>query len=68
MSQDSVENLRIVNERIAAAARAAGRSPDDIHLVAVSKVFPASAIAPVLAAGQRIFGENRVQEAAQKWP
>jgi len=68
MQADSVENLNIVNHKIAGAARAAGRAAEDIHLVAVSKVFPAEAISPVLTAGQRIFGENRVQEAQAKWP
>jgi pyridoxal phosphate enzyme (YggS family) len=54
-------------QRIAAAARAAGRDPADVTLVAVSKQQPWDAIAPVLAAGQRIFGENRVQEAQARW-
>lgn len=53
--------------RIAAAAQAAGRDPADIVLTAVSKQQDWSAIAPVLAAGQRVFGENRVQEAAARW-
>jgi pyridoxal phosphate enzyme (YggS family) len=53
--------------RIAAAAREAGRDPRDVVLVAVSKMQPWERIAPVLAAGQRVFGENRVQEAAQRW-
>ncbi len=53
--------------RIARAAQAAGRSPGDVELVAVSKMQPWEAVAPVLAAGQRVFGENRVQEAVARW-
>ena len=53
--------------RIARAAQAAGRAPGDVELVAVSKLQPWGAIAPVLAAGQRTFGENRVQEAMGRW-
>jgi hypothetical protein len=62
------ENLVHVRERIAAAARAAGRDPQAITLVAVTKTHPAERIAAALDAGQRVFGENRVQEAAAKWP
>ena len=54
-------------DRIAKAALAAGRRPDDVALVAVSKQQDWSAIAPVLAEGQKIFGENRVQEAQTRW-
>jgi pyridoxal phosphate enzyme (YggS family) len=57
-----------VKARIAAAARAAHRSPDEVTLVAVTKSFPASQILPVLEAGHLDFGENRVQEAQAKWP
>ena len=53
---------------IASACRDAGRDPASVTLVAVSKTFAAAAIAPVIAAGQRVFGENRVQEAKAKWP
>ena len=53
--------------RIAAAAKATGRDPADVALVAVSKQQPWEAIEPVLAAGQRLFGENRVQEAMERW-
>ncbi|HEY1449163.1 MAG TPA: YggS family pyridoxal phosphate-dependent enzyme [Caulobacteraceae bacterium] len=53
--------------RIAEAARAAGRDPAEIALTAVSKQQPWARIAPVLAAGQKLFGENRVQEAAARW-
>ncbi|MEY4248946.1 MAG: hypothetical protein RJA87_579 [Pseudomonadota bacterium] len=52
---------------MASAARAAGRSPEDVALVAVSKQQPWEAIAPVLAEGQLIYGENRVQEAQERW-
>jgi pyridoxal phosphate enzyme (YggS family) len=52
---------------IAKAARAAGRDPLEVGLTAVSKLQPWSAVAPVLAAGQRVFGENRVQEAMERW-
>ena len=57
-----------VRSRIAAAARIAGRKPDAITLVAISKTHPAETIIPLLDAGQRVFGENRVQEAQAKWP
>lgn len=60
--------LEDVKQRIASAARDAGRRPEDVGLIAVSKTFEAADIVPVLDAGQRIFGENRVQEAAAKWP
>jgi pyridoxal phosphate enzyme (YggS family) len=56
-----------IRARIAAAARAAGRDPADVTLTAVSKQQPWEAIEPVLAAGQRVFGENRVQEAVERW-
>jgi pyridoxal phosphate enzyme (YggS family) len=59
--------LEDVRARIAAAAKLARRT-DEITLVAVSKAHPAAEIAPLIAAGQRVFGENRVQEAADKWP
>ena len=60
--------LAAVQDRIAHAARVARRAPDEITLVAVSKTHPAAAIEPLIAAGQRVFGENRVQEAQDKWP
>ncbi len=60
-----LENLR---SRIAAAARVAGRDPAGITLIAVSKTHSAARIIPLISAGQRVFGENRVQEAAEKWP
>ncbi len=63
-----LERLAEIRERIVRAARDAGRGPDDVALVCVSKTFPAADIRPVLGAGQRIFGENKVQEALEKWP
>ena len=57
-----------IGQRIAAAAQVAGRAPADVTLVAVSKVQPVERIEAVLAAGQRVFGENRVQEAQSRWP
>ena len=65
---DSTANLKFVKEQIAAAAERSGRKPDDVSLVAVSKAFKAATIKPIIAAGQRVFGENRVQEAVGKWP
>lgn len=63
-----VENLEQVKARIAVEAAVAGRNPAEIALVAVSKTHPAETIQKALDAGQRRFGENRVQEAAAKWP
>ena len=60
--------LAAVREEIAQACRTAGRDPATVQLIAVSKTFDAGAIEPVIAAGQRVFGENRVQEARAKWP
>lgn len=60
--------LATVRAEIAHACREASRDPSGVTLVAVSKTFFADAIEPVLAAGQRVFGENRVQEAQKKWP
>jgi pyridoxal phosphate enzyme (YggS family) len=60
--------LEEVKARIAAAEKEAGRESGSVSLVAVSKTFGATAIRPVLEAGQRLFGENRVQEAEAKWP
>ena len=64
----TVPALAAVRAEIARACRDAGREPAEVTLVAVSKTFPAEAIEPVIAAGQRVFGENRVQEAKAKWP
>ena len=60
------QSLARVRERIAEAALRAGRSPDDVTLIAVSKTFPAQVVAEAIAAGQRDFGENRVEEALPK--
>src|ERR1700716_1826632 len=60
--------LRAVHERIARACTEARRDPASVTLVAISKTFGPEAIEPVIAAGQRVFGENRVQEAKAKWP
>ena len=65
---DAVAQLEEVRANIARAEREAGRPAGSVALVAVSKTFDADAIRPVLAAGQRVFGENRVQEAQAKWP
>ena len=62
------QKLGEVRSKITIAAREAGREPDSIALVAVSKTFDAPDIQPAIDAGQRIFGENRVQEAQGKWP
>lgn len=60
------ENLARVRARIAEAAKASGRTPESVKLVAISKTFPAEAISSAIAAGQTCFGENRVQEAEPK--
>ena len=65
---DAVARLESVRAEIVRAARDFGRDPASITLVAVSKTFPAEAIVPVLEVGQRVFGENYVQEAKGKWP
>ncbi len=62
------ERLEDVKARIARAEKTAGRPAGDVMLVAVSKTFGADDIRPVIAAGQRVFGENRVQESQGKWP
>jgi PLP dependent protein len=62
------DGLERVRAEIARACRDAGRDPATVTLVAVSKTFAAAAIEPVIAAGQLVFGENRVQEAKAKWP
>jgi PLP dependent protein len=66
--EEASERLRGVRERMATAARRAGREPADVTLIAVSKTHGPDAIRPLIAARQRDFGENRVQEAAGKWP
>jgi pyridoxal phosphate enzyme (YggS family) len=65
---DPVANLREVRAIIARAARDFGRDPADVRLVCVTKTVPAERIRPAIEAGERIFGENRVQEAHGKWP
>lgn len=65
---DATAGLATVKANIAAAEKEAGRDAGSVTLVAVSKTFGADDIAPVIEAGQRVFGENRVQEAQAKWP
>jgi pyridoxal phosphate enzyme (YggS family) len=65
---DAASNLLEVRARIVRAETEAARTAGSVELVAVSKTFEADDIRPVLAAGQRVFGENRVQEAQGKWP
>ena len=64
----TVPALQEIRDRIAHAASIARRKPDAISLVAISKTHPAERIRPLLDAGHRLFGENRVQEAQDKWP
>ena len=66
--KSAATRLGAVREEIARACRVAGRETDEVTLVAVSKTHEADTIEPLLAAGQRVFGENRVQEAQGKWP
>jgi len=61
-------SLKVVKDQMRAACKEAGRSSEDVKLIAVSKMFAAEKIRPVLEAGQKRFGENRVQEAQGKWP
>ena len=65
---EAAERLAAVQREIAAACREGGRDPASVTLVAISKTFEPAAVEPVIAAGQRVFGENRVQEAKSKWP
>jgi uncharacterized pyridoxal phosphate-containing UPF0001 family protein len=69
-SPESPQNspLREIQTRIATAAKIARRKPHDVTLIAISKTHDAEAILPLIAQGQRVFGENRVQEAQSKWP
>jgi PLP dependent protein len=67
-AHDISSELAKVREQIAAACREAGREPASVTLIAVTKTFGADAIEPVIAAGQKTFGENRVQESKAKWP
>jgi len=65
---EASQRLADVRARIARSAKIAGRKPDSVTLIAISKTHEADAIQPLIAAGQRVFGENRVQEAEGKWP
>lgn len=65
---NAAERLQIIEKSIERARRRFGPPPEAVTLVAVSKTFPAAAIVPFLDAGHRVFGENRVQEAKEKWP
>ncbi len=67
-ASETIERLDTVRVRIARAARDCDRDPGAVTLVCVSKTFDAEAIVPVLEAGERVYGENRVQEAQGKWP
>jgi PLP dependent protein len=64
----SQDQLALVKEQIENAAIKAARRPSDVTLIAVSKNFDAEDVIPILESGQRVFGENRVQEAQKKWP
>ena len=66
--QNAAESLENIRSRIERAHQRFGPPPERVELVAVSKTFDAAAIRPFLDAGQRVFGENRVQEAKEKWP
>ena len=66
--ENAATPLDDVRARIAHAARIANRKPAEITLIAISKTHPADVIEPLIAQGQRVFGENRVQEAEAKWP
>lgn len=68
MTSDAKDRLEAVQSAIAKAAQTAGRRPQDVALIAVSKTKSVDDIRPLIAAGQRHFGENRVQEAEAKWP
>ena len=68
VTSDSPRGLAEVEREVARACRAARRERSSVTLVAVSKTFDGDAIEPVIQAGQKVFGENRVQEAKSKWP
>ncbi|MFN3746263.1 MAG: YggS family pyridoxal phosphate-dependent enzyme [Hyphomicrobiaceae bacterium] len=68
MTETAESRLKGVRARIEKAAREVGRDPASVRLIVVSKTFGEADIKPVIAAGQRLFGENRVQEAQAKWP
>jgi PLP dependent protein len=65
---DATTNLARIRQLVSRAEADFGRAPGSVELIAVSKTFPAEAILPVLEAGQRVFGENYVQETKTKWP
>ncbi len=68
MSEDAKARLDDVRAEMAQACKVAGRAPSDVQLIAISKTKDAADIRPLIAAGQHVFGENRVQEAQAKWP
>lgn len=68
MSEDAKARLDDVRAEMAQACKVVGRAPSDVQLIAISKTKDAADIRPLIAAGQRVFGENRVQEAQAKWP
>jgi pyridoxal phosphate enzyme (YggS family) len=68
MSHDVTAGLAAVRDEVAAACRRAGRDPGSVTLVAASKTVPGEVIEKAIAAGQHVYGENRVQEAKAKWP
>ncbi len=68
MDSEAATPLQTVRTQIARACKPARREPGEVTLIAVSKTHPAEAIMPLLEEGQRVFGENRVQEAQDKWP
>jgi hypothetical protein len=68
MHEDAVDNFRSLMAEVGRVAAACGREAGSVQVVAVGKTHPAERIRPLLAAGHRLFGENRVQEAEQKWP
>lgn len=67
-SDTAATRLSAIRDRIVRAANTARRDPADVTLIAISKTHDVDAIRPLIAAGQRVFGENRVQEAMAKWP
>jgi pyridoxal phosphate enzyme (YggS family) len=68
LDDSPADRLSAVTTTLSRAARSVGRDPAAIELIAISKTFPAESVTPLIAAGQRSFGENRVAEAQEKWP
>ena len=66
--ESAADKLGVVRENIARMCKPSRRKPEDVTLIAVSKTHPPERITPLLEAGHRVFGENRVQEAQCKWP